>query len=456
MENVNPKRIRPLNSKPQGDGLVIYWMQRDQRVQDNWALLHAQELALSRKVPLVVCFNVVPKFLDATIRQYGFMLKGLAEVEKSLAEKHVPFFLLQGDPIDTVPALAKKLKAGVVVTDFSPMKIVRKWKSAVAKSLTSSVLEVDAHNVVPVWEASPKLEFGAYTIRPKIHRLLPEFLTHFPKLKTHPHRLAMKQPSVDWKKVIAKLEVDLSVPEVSWCKPGEKAAHNAFNNFITKRYKKYSSDRNDPTKEAQSEMSPYIHFGQISAQRMAWEVSQMPTSESKESFLEELVVRRELADNFCLYNDHYDSFDGFPEWAKKTLNQHKHDKREYIYSYKQLEQGKTHDPLWNAAQMEMVHHGKMHNYMRMYWAKKILEWTPDPETALKYAIKLNDTFELDGRDPNGYVGCAWSIGGVHDRAWGEREIFGKIRYMSYNGAKGKFDIQGYIQKVEALSGKTLF
>lgn len=455
MSKVHPNRVRSLNTHPEQDGVVVYWMQRDQRAEDNWALLYAQNLAITKNQPLIVVFNVVPKFLDATIRQYGFMLRGLAEVAEKLEQKHIPFVLLEGDAVENLPHFVKKHKAGALITDFSPLKIVRGWKHKIARQVLCAFYEVDAHNVVPVWVASPKQEFGAYTIRPKIHKLLPEYLTDLPKLKNHPAKTKLEHKPFNLNKVFKSLEVNEEVAEVDWLTPGEKGAHKVFQRFLHKRFKAYATQRNDPNVEAQSELSPYFHFGQISAQRVAYEVSLMPASESRESYLEELIIRRELSDNFCFYNEHYDSFEGFPEWGKKTLNEHRRDTREYMYSYKQLESAKTHDDLWNAAQKEMVVTGKMHNYMRMYWAKKILEWTPDPETAFKYALKLNDTYELDGRDPNGYVGCAWSIGGLHDRAWGERPVFGKIRYMSYGGAKGKFDIKSYIARIDQLVGKTL-
>jgi deoxyribodipyrimidine photo-lyase len=172
--------------------------------------------------------------------------------------------------------------------------------------------------------------------------------------------------------------------------------------------------------------------------------------QSRETFLEELVVRRELSDNFCFYNSNYDNFRGFPEWARKTLDIHRGDAREYHYTAEQLECAETHDDLWNAAQTEMVKRGKMHGYMRMYWAKKILEWTESPEMAMEVAVYLNDRYELDGRDPNGYAGIAWSIGGVHDRAWNERPVFGKIRYMSYNGCKTKFNVKEYLKLIRSL------
>ena len=186
-------------------------------------------------------------------------------------------------------------------------------------------------------------------------------------------------------------------------------------------------------------------------QRVAWMAAHSKLSaETKENFLEELVVRRELADNFCLYEPAYDHFDGFPDWARQTLNRHRSDKREYLYTLNELERGKTHERLWNACQHDLIRSGKLHGYLRMYWAKKILEWTPDPETALEYAIILNDRYYLDGRDPNGYTGIAWSIGGVHDRAWRERPVFGKIRYMNEAGCRRKFDVDSYILSVKKI------
>jgi len=231
-------------------------------------------------------------------------------------------------------------------------------------------------------------------------------------------------------------------------KAGETEAQLAAEAFVGTGLKKYSELRNNPCVKGQSGLSPYLHFGHLSAQRLAWMVSrcQLPM-EAKEDFLEELIVRRELSDNFCLYEPLYDNFAGFPEWARKSLNQHRDDKRDSIYSLAVLEAGETHERLWNACQLDLVQSGKLHGYLRMYWAKKILEWSPDPETALEYALKLNDRYSLDGCDPNGYTGVAWSIGGVHDRAWRERAVFGKVRYMNEAGCRRKFDVNGYIDAV---------
>ncbi|MEW6054006.1 MAG: deoxyribodipyrimidine photo-lyase [Nitrospirota bacterium] len=447
---MNQKRIRTLKEGTIRPGPVVFWMSRDQRVRDNWALLFAQELARTHKKPLVVVFCLAAEFLDATTRQYRFMLKGLQEVEKRLKEKNVPFILLTGSPEEKIPRFIRQCNAGVLVRDFDPLKIKRRWADAVSRKIAIPFYEVDAHNIVPCWVASPKQEYGAYTIRPKIKRALQEFLSAFPRFMKHPFTWKNNTTLTDWPEIIEKLRVD-NIPEVDWINPGEKAASRMLRNFIKNRLPSYATRRNDPALDAQSNLSPYLHFGHISAQRVALEVMNSGAGKTtREAFLEELIVRRELSDNFCFYTPHYDTCEGFPQWAKKTLQEHRKDRRPYLYRLAQFENAETHDDLWNAAQTEMVFKGKMHVYMRMYWAKKILEWTKSPEEAMEIAIYLNDRYELDGRDPNGYTGIAWSIGGVHDRAWNERPVFGKIRYMSYNGCRAKFNIKKYIQQVRSL------
>lgn len=455
---VNPKRVRPINNKPfvpiKDSGSqypVIYWMSRDQRVKDNWALICAADFAKKSNQPLVVVFCLVEEFLEATDRQFGFMIEGLRQVEQNLKELNISMVLLKGKPEVEVVKFASSHNATLIITDFSPLKVGRDWRDVVAKKVSCPMLEVDAHNVVPVWITSTKQEFGAYTIRPKIHKQLEEFLEAYPKLEKIKHAGFKHAKPCDW----PKIKSDISLES------GEEAAHKELGNFIKNKLQNYDLDRNDPTKDAQSNLSAYLHFGQISAQRVALEVLKhvgKPVDEvmlpdrngskresNEAAFLEELIVRRELSDNFCFYNKNYNNTQGFPDWAKKTIEEHQKDVREYIYTKKQFEEGKTHDDLWNAAQLQMVKTGKMHGYMRMYWAKKILEWTSSASDAMKIAIYLNDKYELDGRDSNGYAGIAWSIGGVHDRAWFDREIYGKIRYMSYNGCKSKFNIDNYIK-----------
>ena len=462
---MNPKRIRIILSGKPGKGPVAYWMSRDQRVEDNWALLFARKIALEADVPVFVVFCLVDRFLGAIRRQYEFMLKGLQEVEATLARKKIPFFFLRGDPEEEIPNFIEKYIIGTLVTDFSPLKIKSTWTEKVAAGIKVPFFEVDAHNVVPCWEASKKQEYAAHTFRPKFLRLLPEFLTEYPELEANPEFpeiAASSRKSETFSEVqrdgigtllpVEFLEEKAGFfPDFALFEAGETAARKVMDEFLTNKLDSYSTLRNDPTKDALSNLSPYLHFGQISAQRVALKVEKAKADmESKRVFLDELLVRKELADNFCYYNPFYDSFDGFPEWAKKTLNSHRHDQKSHVFTLEELETGRTYDPLWNASQIELLSRGKMHSYMRMYWAKKILEWSESPEKALETAIYLNDKYELDGRDPNGYAGIAWSIGGVHDRAWQEREIFGKIRYMSYEGSKRKFDVKSYIAKYSAL------
>jgi len=440
---MNIKRLRILQNGIQKNGPVVYWMQRDQRVYDNWALIYAQGKAIELNRYFYVAFNLVPKFLEATFRQYNFMIEGLKEVEIELHKYNIPFLLTMGSPENEIPQFLTRVNSSLLVADFNPLQIAQKWKKAVAGKIEIPFHEVDAHNIVPFHQVSDKQEFAAYTIRPKIQKLLPEYLDEFPKLQKMNQQVDLHK--TDWTAVYNSLEINKKIKEINWLMPGETAANNVLQEFISDKFAVYGTDRNFPTHDAQSNLSPYFHFGQISPQRVALAIQPLiEYPESHKSFLEEMIIRRELSDNFCYFNKSYDSFEGFPKWAQDSLNQHRNDKRDYVYSTEKFELGETHDELWNAAQMEMVKKGKMHGYMRMYWAKKILEWSKSPEDALQTAIYLNDKYELDGRDPNGYAGIAWSIGGVHDRPWFERQVYGKIRYMNYNGCAKKFDVKKYM------------
>lgn len=446
------KRARLIRDGAEMPGPVIYWMSRDQRARDNWALLYAQGLALGKKAPLAVVFCLVPSFLNAAIRQYGFMLRGLEDTERELARNNIPLYMLGNHPGEEIPRFARAHRVSAIVADFDPLRVKKEWKKSVAENTGVPFYEVDAHNIVPCFMASDRQEYAAYTFRPRIKRLIPEFLKEFPPLKRHAFDWKDNKPKTPWSALGKKLAVRRDVPEVDWLMPGPAPARKALKHFIRNGLGTYAERRNDPNLLGQSNLSPYLHFGQVSAQRVALEVMKSPAGAgSIESFIEELIIRRELSDNFCHYTRFYDSFEGFPSWAKETLDRHRKDRRPYVYSLEEFEMARTHDELWNAAQTEMTQKGKMHGYMRMYWAKKILEWSRTPESALETAILLNDRYELDGRDPNGYAGIAWSIGGVHDRAWGERPVFGKIRYMSHGGARAKFDVKAYIEYVQSLS-----
>lgn len=413
-------------------------MGRDMRVRDNWALLAAADLAARNQAPLRVLYVLPVTFLGATWRHYDFLLRGLEEVERRLRERGIGFQLELGLPDQVVPEAVAR--AGAVVCDTNPLRIVEQWKEGIAKSLPIPMYEVDAHNVVPWWVASSKPEFGAYTLRPKLLNLLPTYLAEFPEVPTLD---SDPLPVVDWVAIRAQVQADTSVGPVQQV-PGEQAGLEALRTFL-QRIDRYEEDRNNPNLDGQSGLSPWLHMGHISAQRVLLELGASPGSESaKTAFRNEVLVWRELAENFCAYNPRYDSFDGAHDWAKTSLNQHRSDPREATYTYDQFAAGATHDDLWNAAQHQMVRSGKMHGYLRMYWAKQILAWTPSPEEALAIANRLNDRYSIDGNDPNGYAGTAWSILGTHDRAWFERPVFGKVRYMNRNGCARKFDVAAYV------------
>lgn len=446
---INIKRVRNLRRGNPSKGPILYWMSRDQRVSDNWALAWAVELAENHDQHVMVVFNLTDDFLGATWRHFDFMLKGLKKVEVALTSLNIPFSLLKGDPESTIPGFIRQHNISYLVTDFDPLKIKREWQQRVADKTSIGIDVVDTHNIVPCHLVSDKEEYGAYTLRPKISRLLTEFLDDFPPLikqqgKFQNHR-------INWEAMAISLKTDHSVRPVEWLVPGEKGAFAMLEKFLNGPIQEYANKRNDPNEKSLSGLSPYLHFGHIAAQRVALEIIRnLPRNEHTDAFLDELIIRRELSDNFCFYNPDYDNTESFRPWAKKTLDEHKNDKREVIYNRKQFELAETHDPLWNAAQLQMVITGTMHSYLRMYWAKKILEWSANPEDALATAVYLNDRYQLDGRDPNGYAGCAWSIGGVHDRAWGDREVFGKIRFMNRAGCERKFDVDRYIKRVNEM------
>ena len=450
---VDSDRVRIVRRGEQGKGPVVYWMSRDQRAHDNWALLHAQEQALVRGRPLVVVFCLDVRYPAANLRHFGFLLRSLELVRQDLKEYAIPLVLLQGTPDTSLPAFLNDADAALLVTDFDPLRIKRLWKAQVARACRSSIHEVDAHNIVPCWLVSDKREYAAYTIRPKLRVHLPQFLTDFPKLRTHPYRGDTRSSvAIEVEELLAAIP-DTRVPEITWLEPGEKAAGKLLASFLAERLDAYENERNDPCVQGQSDLSPYFHFGQLSPQRVAWEVQQSNGAQgSKEAYLEELIVRRELSDNYCWYEEAYDDFKAFPDWAKKSLDEHRKDVRPHRADSSTMEQGETGEELWNACQRDLVNRGKLHGYLRMYWAKKILEWSSSPEEAMETCIRLNDRYSLDGRDPNGYAGIAWSIGGVHDRAWAERPIFGKVRYMNAAGLRRKFAIDEYVRRVSILSG----
>ncbi|CCH49679.1 deoxyribodipyrimidine photo-lyase [Pseudodesulfovibrio piezophilus] len=440
---IHEARIHRLNDADMSAGPILYWMSREQRVQDNWGLLHARELAGEDR-PLIVLFCLVPGFLGATLRQDDFMLNGLAEVENDLAALGIAFLLRLGDPEEEVIRCVLEKGVGAVVTDFDPLRIKQGWQKEVASTLRVPLIEVDGHNVVPARSVSDKQEYAARTLRPKIHRLSSEFLEDFPRLEPLVCSASPADP-VDWHSLRSSLRMDETVSPVALV-PGESAAHAALSAFVDHGLHGYAERRNDPVAEATSRLSAFFHFGHLAPQRAALAVAGSGKGEGQAVYLEEVIVRRELSDNFCLYNIRYDSLHGAPNWALKTLDEHRSDPRPFLYSHEEFEAARTHSPLWNAAQTQLLRSGFMHGYMRMFWAKKILEWSPDPESAHATVVTLNDRYQLDGRDPNGYVGALWSVAGLHDRPWQTRPIYGSVRYMNSNGCRRKFDTKAYISR----------
>ena len=441
---MNPRRVHILKKGDPRPGPVLYWMHRDFRAADNWGLTQARLQALRHRQPLAVVFCLAPAFAAATPVHFDFLLQGLRETEAALRRDNIPLFALRGQPGFEVARFAREHAAGLIVTDFDPLRIKTGWTTELLSACEQPVHEVDSRNIVPARMVSDHREFMARTIRPKIKRLLPDFLDEFPILAPHPH----PWPTDSGTPGVSALRSGIRSehrPQALGVAPGEAAGRTVLRHFLEKRLLLYLS-RNDPNQDVSSNLSAHLHFGMISAQRVALEtMAHGPAGEQTDAFLEELIIRRELSDNFCLHTPDHDSVSGFPDWARESLRKHRDDPRPAIYSPEEFEQARTHDPLWNAAQTQMLLTGRMHGYLRMYWAKKILEWSPSAADALRTAILLNDRFSLDGRDSNGYTGIAWSIGGVHDRGWTERPIFGKVRYMNLAGARRKFDVDQYVR-----------
>jgi deoxyribodipyrimidine photo-lyase len=451
---IQAERIRPLNGKRSARGeFVLYWMQAAQRAGSNHALEYAAAMANELSRPLVAFFGVTENFPGANARHYGFMLEGLKETEEDLRERDVRLVVRRRSPEVGVEELASR--ASLVVVDDGYLRIQRKWRRAAAAKILSPLVEVSTNVIVPVETTSPKEEYSAATIRPKIWRHLEKFLVPVRKVPLRKSSLGMDLESLDIRdpgEVLRALSVDRGVPESPDFRGGASEARKRLRDFVRRKLPAYAEDRNDPSLDGLSNLSPYLHFGQISPLEVALEVRKGGPY-GRAPFLEELVVRRELSMNFVRYNGCYDRFAGLPAWSRSTLLEHGGDPREFVYTRARLEAAGTHDPFWNAAQNEMVLTGKMHGYMRMYWGKKILEWSASPRQAFRTALALNDKYELDGRDPNGFAGVAWCFG-KHDRPWGRRPVFGVVRYMNAAGLRRKFDIDAYVAKVEKLRKKT--
>jgi deoxyribodipyrimidine photo-lyase len=452
----NPRVTPRREGQPDPEGRsVVYWMQRAQRGVDNPALDVAVAAANELGRPVAVFFGLHPKYPHANLRHYAFLVEGLEETARRVEERGAAF-VFRPYPHHDLVRFCEEVKACLVVGDENPLREPEGWRRSAALKLGVPFWTVDADVVVPT-KLFPKEEYAARTLRPKLHRELPRFLVPCENTRARfqwPPESKPKSTKSISPGVLDSLPLDRRTAPVSHFKGGTSEGLRRLRSFVAGGLARYDADRNLPHVDGTSALSAYLHFGHLSPLTVALAVEEADAPEqAKEAYLEELIVRRELAINFVARNPHYDRLAGCHEWARRTLAEHAGDERPHLYTADQLEAAATHDPLWNAAQTKMVTTGRMHGYLRMYWAKKILEWTQSPEAAFEIAVRLNDRYFLDGRDPNGYAGIAWAIGGKHDRPWAPRRpVFGLIRYMSYEGCRRKFDVRAYIKKVEHARG----
>jgi len=446
---------------PKADGAcVVYWMQRAQRGLNNAAVDCAVNVANELGLPLLVYFSAISNFPNANLRHYVFLNQGLPDIEVDLAERNISF-IVRRPPDNSLDKFLEEVNAAILIGDENPCREPERWRQVISKRLHIPFWTIDADVVVPS-KLFPKPQYGAYVLRPKLYRELPNYL--YP-LKNPKAQHAWARPKsfdsfpVDGDITAGWKKLDRTVGPVEGCTGGSHAARKRLQFFVQQLLADYDKQRNQPTVDGSSRLSPYLHFGHIGPTEIALAVDaaakkHTQLKEARDSFFNELLVWRELAVNFVKYTPNYDSAECAEPWARQSLAEHARDHREWTYTLEQLECGETHDELWNASQLQMVHFGWMHNYMRMYWGKKILEWSRDPATAFAHAVALNDKYELDGRDPSGYAGIAWAIVGKFDRPWFDRPIFGKIRYMSAASTGKKFDSNGYIAMVRkhAASG----
>ena len=453
----NPRVTVRRGGEPELEGkCVVYWMQRAQRGVDNHAIDLAVQVANLLGLPLVVYFAGISNFPHANLRHYVFLNQGLPDIESDLAARNITFIMRRA-PLESHERLLADVQAAMVIGDENPMREPERWRQQLAALIRIPFWTVDTDVVVPS-KLIEKAQYGAYTIRPRLYRMLPEFLHPYENLVAEhewnrPRGFHADSVHEDmtrgWK------DLDRSVGPVAAWTGGTHAALKRLKVFTSKMLADYEAQRNHPETDGTSGLSPYLHYGHIGPVTIALAVEKAVRGDphlqaARDSYFNELIAWRELAINFVKYTPHYDSPECAETWAKQSIAEHARDERERIYSLGQLEEAQTYDDLWNAAQIQMVRYGWMHNYLRMYWGKKILEWTPDIATAMKYCIYLNDKYFLDGRDPNGYAGIAWAVLGKFDRAWFERPIFGKIRYMSGASTGKKFNSKKYIRQMNDL------
>ncbi|MCE4224823.1 deoxyribodipyrimidine photolyase [Methylobacterium sp. C25] len=455
---IQATRLKALNdvAPREGGSYVLYLLQQANRADYNPALEFAIEEANRLRCPVVVCFGLLDGksgFPEANARHYAFLLQGLADCRGRLAARGIGFVMRKASPARVAIDLARDAK--LLILDRGYLTIQKSWYREIVDGVDTRIVQVEGDVVVPVETASKKHEYAARTLRPKLHKLWDEYLEPLKARKvTHKADRLSLESEIDISdpdKVLAGMSLDTSVAPVKRFVGGHTEAKRRLKAYLAGSFAGYGAERNKPEADAASHMSPYLHFGQISPVEIALAVRDAKTGsrEDRQSYLEELIVRRELAMNHVFYTEGYDRYEtALPDWAKKTLADHAEDPRPHRYSEAKLAGGETHDEYWNAAMREMRETGYMHNQLRMYWGKKILEWSPSPEEAFRRTLRLNNRYFLDGRDANSFTNVAW-IFGLHDRPWQRRKIFGTVRYQSENSLR-KFDAKAYLKSVEQL------
>lgn len=443
-ENLRVKRI--ISGK--GKGYVLYWVLEAFRVSFNPSLCFAISLANKLHLPLIVLVVIDFTFPALNSRSFKFFVEGLQDFQRGLTKRKISFHLRIGSFKEIISKYYGD--AGFIVTDVSYLPDVKNRQEEVYSLSDAEIYEVDSNLLVPVWIASNKRELGAYTFRPKIMKVCRNF---------------MKFEEVDYRGSNSENVVELSFDELmkraaerfgevlpeTRLKGGEGEAKRILKQFLNEKFHRFAEFRSNPAEDVESKLSPYLHFGHISPLEILKEAAKIDCDpENFDALFEQLIVRRELAHNFTYYSENLENISDFlPEWAYGSLKMHSKDHRPYLYSLDELENARTHDPYWNAAQKELIHSGKIHNYMRMYWGKKIIEWTENPEMAYNIMCHLNNKYALDGWDPNSYAGIGWCFG-LHDRPFRERPVFGKVRYMSEKGLVAKFEMEKYLKRISLL------
>ena len=459
-------RVRAANGaapRPDRD-FVLYWMIATRRTSWSHALDRAVEWAEQLKKPIVVLEALRVGYEWASDRLHRFVIDGIRENARALAEAGVEHYAYVEPKLDHGKGLLDALaaRAAVVVTDDFPCFMLPRMVAAAAERLDVRLEAVDSNGLFPM-RAAPRVFPTARGFRSFLAKELPRHLAEppaaepfarrrFPRTAPDLRAIEKRWLRADERLLagdagaIAKLPIDHAVGAAPFA-GGSAEAERTLERFVTKKLARYPDERNEPGVDAASGLSPYLHFGHVSPHRIVARLGGWPgRSAAARAFLDQLVTWRELGFNFCALRDEHDRFESLPDWAQRTLAEHARDERRFVYELDDFAAARTHDPLWNAAQTELAREGRMHNYLRMLWGKKILEWTASPEEALAVMIELNNRFAVDGRDPNSYSGIFWVLG-RYDRPWGpERPIYGQVRTMTSENTARKYDVKGYLAR----------